>query len=81
MEVNKKYEIIYAKRFQSTSQPTILFNIQYTEYDTMNIFLPWRYSDFFTDEIIDIINTSSIRSKLVFKGLDESSQRYVLGFE
>jgi hypothetical protein len=80
LEKNKKYDILEAKRYH-TACPKILLTIRYSEHETMDIFLPWRYSDIFTVNLIDIINTSSIRSKLVYKGLDESSQRYVLGIE
>jgi hypothetical protein len=76
MEVNKKYVIVHAKRFHNTSHP-----IQYSEHETLDIFLPWRFSDLFTHTFIDIINTAYVRPILVFKGLDESRQYFVLGFE
>jgi hypothetical protein len=62
------------------SSTLIQLTIQYSEHETLDIFLPWRFSDLFTQGVIDIINTSSVRSILVFKELDES-QYFVLGFE
>jgi hypothetical protein len=81
MEVDKKYVVVHARRFQNTSHPIIKLTIRYSEHETLDIFLPWRFSDLFTPGGIDIINTSSVRSIFAFKGLDESRQYFVLGFE
>jgi hypothetical protein len=72
LEVEKKYVIVHAKRFHNTIiQPAI----QYSEHETLDIFLPWSFSSTFTHKII----TASVRSILIFKGLDQLAQYYVIG--
>jgi hypothetical protein len=78
---NKKYEIPNVKRLRNGYEPKLLLTIQYSEDVTMDIFLSWRYSDLFTVEIIDNMNSSSVRAYLVFKEINESLESFVLGFE
>jgi hypothetical protein len=81
MEINKKYVIVHANRFRNTSHPIIKLTIQHSEDERLDIFLDWRFSELFTATIIDSINTDYILSILIFKGLDESAQYYVIGYE
>jgi hypothetical protein len=81
LEVNKKYEILHEQRVRTTTRPIIFLNIQYSEDETHCISLTERCSGISSNYIIDIINTSSIRTYLVFEGFDESTQYFVLGFE
>jgi len=65
LDRDKKYPIVSAKRFTTKFGPTSLLTIH--DSDSLNIFLPKRYSEVISDDDIDKINKNSISLNLIYK--------------
>jgi hypothetical protein len=81
METNKRYEITNAERMVTKYGPTVLISIKESEFSIVKLFFPKRYSSVFTDDDITSINTKKVSLHLIYKGLCEKTNSYILEVE
>jgi len=81
LEINHKYPITGAKRITNKFGPTILLTIRDSQSDTVQVFLPKRYSAVFSDDDMDKINTNAVSLNLVYRGICAASKSYLLAIE
>jgi len=79
--LNRPYPIVHAKRINTKYGPTVLLSIRDVDEKIVDIFLPKRYANVVTDEDLENINCRSLYLNLVYKGLCESSNSYLLAID
>ena len=78
LDVNRKYRILRAKRLTTRFSPTVILTVKNGEAAPVQIILPRRYSDVFTDTGIEQINSNAVLIHSVFKGVCWDTKAYLL---
>ena len=78
LQVNRKYRILRAKRLTRRFGPTVILTVNNGEAAPVQIFLPRRYRDVFTDTDIDQFNCNTVFLHLIFKGVCPATKAYLL---
>jgi hypothetical protein len=79
--LKRLYPIVHANRINTKYGPTVLLSIRDVDENVVDIFLPKRYANVVTDEDLENINSRSVYLNLVYKGLCESSNSYLLAID
>jgi hypothetical protein len=61
LDTENPYSITHAKRVDTRFGPTSLLSISDSEFTLKKVFLPRRYSDVFTDAIIDRLSSNKAK--------------------
>ena len=69
LDVNRKYRILRAKRLITRFGPTVILSVKDEGAAPVQIFLPRRYSDVFTDMDIEQVNSNAVFLHLISKGV------------
>ena len=67
LDVNRKYRILQARRLTTRFGPSVILTVKYEDAAPVQVFLPRRYSDVFSD--IEQINSNDVFLHLLFKGV------------
>ena len=78
LDVNRKYRILQARRLTTRFGPTVILTVKYEDAAPVQVFLPRRYSDVFTDTDIEQINSNDVFLHLLFKGVCPTTEAYLL---
>ena len=69
LDVNRKYRILQARRLTTRFGPTVILTVKYEDAAQVQVFLPRRYSNVFSDTDIEQINSNDVFLHLLFKGV------------
>ena len=81
LDVNRKYRILRAKRLTTRFGPTEILSVKGEDAAPVQIFLPRKYSDVFTDTDIEQINSNAVFIHLFFKGVCPTTKACLLAIE
>jgi hypothetical protein len=78
LETEKPYPIQHAQRVDTRFGPTVLLSLRESEFTLRKVFLPRRYSGVVSDEDIDLINSGRAKLHLIYKGVCEHTNGFIL---
>jgi len=78
LDENHKYRILLARRLTTRFGPTVILTVKYEDAAPVQVFLPRRYSDVFSDTDIEQINSNAVFLHLLFKGVCPTTKAYLL---
>jgi hypothetical protein len=78
LDMNRKYRILQARRLTSRFGSTVILTVKGKNAVPVQVFLPRRYSDVFSDTEIKQINSKAVFLHLLFKGLFPTTKAYLL---
>jgi len=81
LEPNELYPIVRAKRITIKYRSTVLLTLRVSETSIVQVFLPKRYCDVWSDDDMDSINSKAVSLHFVYKGVCETSKSYLLAIE
>jgi len=76
--VNRKYRILQARRLTTRYGPTVILTVKNENSAPVQVFLPRRYSDVFSDTDIEQINSNDAFLHLLFNGVCPTTKAYLL---
>ena len=66
LDVNRKYRILQTRRLTTRYGPTVILTVKGENAALVQVFLPRRYSDVFSDTDIEQINSNAVFLHLLF---------------
>ena len=78
---NRKYRILQARLLNTRFGPTVILTVKSEDAAPIQVFLPRRYSDVFSDMDIEQINSNVVLLHLIFKGMCPATKAYLLAIE
>ena len=81
LEKEKSYSVIGAERMQTKNGISIHLTIKMTSTDSVRVFLPRHFTLTFSDDDIDTINNGMIKINLIFHGIREKTNAYMLSLK
>jgi hypothetical protein len=81
LQKNKAYPVLNAERVQTKYGVSILLTVRESSVDAVRVYQPKRYTDAFTDPYIDSINNDTLKFKLVYHGVCEKTNAFLLSLE
>jgi hypothetical protein len=81
MEVEKKYPIVSAERFNSKFRPTVLLHVKENPSKIVKLYLPKQYSSVVSDDNIEHINSQKVSLNSIYKGTCERTLSFILAIE
>ena len=81
LEPHNRHPIIRSKRFSTIFGMSVVFTLRSSDTTIVQVFLQQQYSDVVTDADIQSINSGAVELNLVYKGVCESSNAYLVAVE
>jgi len=78
LDENRKYRFLQARRLTTRFGPTVILTVKSEGATPVQVFLPRRYSDVFSDTDIEQINSNAIFLHLLFRGICPTTKAYLL---
>ena len=78
---NKEYPVLRAERVETKYGVSILLTVRESSVDVVRVYLPKRYTDVFTDPNIVSINNGILKFKLIYHGVCEKTNAFLLSLE
>ena len=81
MEINRKYPIVAAERVDTKYGPRVLLSVKDEPHNIVKVYLTRRYSARMSEEDINSINAQKVLLHLVYKGVCDKTQSFIVGIE
>jgi len=81
LEPHIQYPIVRAKRLSTKFGMSVVFTLRFSDTNVVQVFLPQRYCDDVTDTDIQSINSGAVNLNLVYKGVCDTSNAYLLAVD
>ena len=78
LDENRKYRILQARRLTTRFGPTVILTVKYEYAKPLQVLLPRRYRDVFSDTDIEQINSNVVFLHLLLKGVCPTTKAYLL---